>query len=128
MLLAEGTTRQIHVVVGDTFLRIIYMGIKRLILAQPVASPIADPGVLSLIPAQSITFVEIIRVIILRRSFSSFLCFEKDCSYLQAKQYVKYWLTAWSKLPVRLTDCLGMTIVVDWDIKPQTEYLKYFSI
>ena len=49
---------------GDTFLRIIYKGINSLILAQPVASPIADPGVVSLIPAQSITFVEIVHVII----------------------------------------------------------------
>ena len=35
----------------------------------------------------------------------------------------KYWLTAKSKLAqeksvVRLTDCLDMTIAVDWDVKP----------
>ena len=61
-LLADCTTRQ--TVVDDTFLRIIYKGINSLVLTQPVASPIADPGVVSLIPAQSITFVEIDSVII----------------------------------------------------------------
>ena len=61
-LLVDGTTRQI--VVDGTFLRIIYKGINSLILTQPVAIPIADPGVVSLIPAQSITFVEIDSVII----------------------------------------------------------------
>ena len=34
----------------------------------------------------------------------------------------KYWLTALSSLPrksvVMLTDCLDMTIAVDWDVKP----------
>ena len=42
---------------------------------------------------------------------------------------MKYWLTAWSSLPklakeksvVRSTDCLDMTIAVDWDIKHQTK-------
>ena len=33
----------------------------------------------------------------------------------------KYWLTCLGKSVVRLTDCLNMTITVDWDIKLQTK-------
>ena len=46
----------------------------------------------------------------------------------------KYWLTSYGSLPrnsvVRLTDRLDMTIIVDWDVKPQinrpTNILKQF--
>ena len=81
------------------------------------ASLTADPGVVSLIPVRSNTFVEIdceiISKVILLPSAESF---KKDCCQLQAKALSQAFPV---KSVVRWTDCFNMTIAVDWDIKNQ---------
>ena len=78
-------------------------------VAQPVAclatdaSLTADPGVASLIPARSHTFVEIdheiISMVILLPSAESFKNLEGLLSVTSESMCTKYWLTACSSLP-----------------------------
>ena len=75
---------------------------------------IADPGVMSLIPAQSHTFMEIDHEI-----FSTFILLLPVIQGL-----VQLSQACPRKSVVRLTDRLNMTIAVDWDIKPQTKQNK----
>ena len=89
---------------------------------------IAAPWVVSLIPGQSYTFVEIdleifSTVILLLPLFQEGLV-----SVTSESICLKCWLTAKSSLPrknvIRLIDRLNMTISVDWGIKPQTKQKK----
>ena len=94
---------------------------------QSVVTLIGDLGVLSLIQAQSLTFVEIYCKI-----FSMVICIlllllieEGLFSVTSECLCTEYWLTAKSKLVqaksvVGPTNRLYTTIAVVWDIKPQT--------
>ena len=74
---------------------------------------------MSLFPFQSYTFMEIDHEILSSHSFPSTVSRKTVVSYKRV--CMKYWLAALSSLPRkksvdRLTDCLDMTIPVDWDI------------
>ena len=90
-------------------------------VGQSVASPIADPGVMSLIPARNHTLMKIDCDIYSLVIFLLSLIQEGLLSVTSKSMCTEYWLTAYSrKSVVRLTDHLDMTITVDRDIKPQT--------
>ena len=63
-------------------------------LAQSVASPTADPSILSSIPARSHTFMEIDHVIISTVFLLLPLIREGLLSVTSESMYTKYWLTA----------------------------------
>ena len=109
---------------------------------QSVVSPTADPGVASLIPDQSYTFVEIdyeiVSTVILllpliqegllspsstdsRRIIVSYMYKQKYVQKVLVKGIVKL---AQEKSVVRSTVHLDMTIAVDWGVKHQTKQTK----
>ena len=67
-------------------------------IAQSVASLTADPGVMSLIPAWSHTFVEIKHEIISRVILLLPLIQEGLLSVTRESICMKYWLPTWSSL------------------------------
>ena len=89
------------------------------LVTQSVASLIADPGVMSLIPACSHTIMEIDRGIFSMVIHLLPLIQEGLLSVTSKSMCMEYLLVAQSKLyrkrVVRLSD---MTIAVDWDIEP----------
>ena len=87
---------------------------NRLIFLFGQMDLIADPGVMSLIPALSHTFVEIDHEIL-----SMFILLLPVIQGLVQRSQA-----CPGKSVVGLTDRLNMTIAVDWDIKPQTKQNK----
>ena len=90
-------------------------------------SLITDPGFVSSIQARPYTFVEIGHKYFLQ-SFLP-LIQERLLSVTNESICIKYWLTPLYKLAqekkvARLTDCLDMTITVDWDVKLRTKQTK----
>ena len=83
-------------------------------IAQSVASLIAVPGVVSLIPAQPHTLVEI--------------CCEIFSTIILLPPLIQEGLLSVTSVSISLilpwevkSDRLGMIISVDWDVKPQTK-------
>ena len=97
-------------------------------VVQSVASPIADPEVVSSILAQPHTFVQIDCEIFYTVILLLHLIQEGLLSVTSKSMCTVYWISIKFKLAkeksvVRSTDPLNMTIyiAVDWDAKPQSK-------
>ena len=101
------------------------------LVVQLVVSLTVNPGVWSLIPAWSHTFVEMDHEIISTVILLLILIQKGLLSVTSESMCTMYWLTACKlaheKSVVRLTDRLDMTIAVDWDVKPQTNQIKHLQ-
>ena len=90
---------------------------------QSIPSLIADPGVMSLIPAWPHTLMEINHghsppSTDSRRAVNCQL-YVKVCAQSTG---LLLSLSLPGKIVVRLTNCLNMIIAVDWDVKPLTKH------
>ena len=94
-------------------------------IAQSVASQIADPGIVSLIPTWSHTFMkidhEIFSTVILLLPLIQEKVVSVKGKYEHEVLVYRLSQACPEKSVVRLTDHLGMTIAVDWDVKLQTK-------
>ena len=95
------------------------------LIAQSVARLIADPGVVSLIPARSHTFVEIDNEIFSMDILLLPLIQEGLVSVISESMCTKYWLNAKSSLPRKKCGYVNITIAIDWDVKQQTKQNKF---
>ena len=94
----------------------------------------ADPGVASLIPTQSHTFVkiyhEIISMVILLPSADSFkkgvVCYKPKYVHEVLVNHLFKLAPCPGKSVVRWTDCPDMTIAVYWDVKQQNKQTNNF--
>ena len=93
------------------------------LVAQFIACPIADLGVVSSIPAWSHTFVEIVG----QEIFSTVIIHLRLIQELQVLlsvnklKYVHRVLVNRLKSVARLTDCLDMTIFIDGDVRQKAK-------
>ena len=95
-------------------------------VAQYVASVIGYPGVMSSIPAQPHTFIEIDHDFFFYHHFPPSADLSRLLSVTSETKYTEYWLKPLSlslsrECVARLTDRLDMTIAVDWDVKPNAK-------